>query len=119
MNFASFNGTSGSSASAWNVGAFGTVSGTESVHFQFDFLSGDSPAVYVGLGWDNSSGQLDFNDPSSQLGFAVLANQTNIELFLNGNSLGAVSQSFANGARRSIQVRIDLSANSGAGTASV
>jgi hypothetical protein len=62
---------------------------------------------------------LDFNDPASQLGFAVLASKTNIELFLNGSSLGSVAQNFADGAWRSVQVRIDLSANSGAGTASV
>ena len=119
VNYAAFDGTSGSSASAWNVGAFGTVTGTENFRLQFDFLSGNSPAVYVGLGWDNSTGQLDFNDPSSQLGFAVLASKTNVELFLNGSSLGSVAQNYADGAWRSIQVQVNLSANSGAGTASV
>lgn len=119
VNFASFNGTAGSSASAWTVGRFGTLGGTEGFSLQFDFLSGSSPDVYVGLGWDNSTGQVDFGGAASKLGLTVRASKTNIELLLNGSSLQSAAQSFADGAWRSIQVTIDLSANSGAGVASV
>lgn len=119
VNFASFNGTSGTSASAWNVGAFGSLTGSESFNLQFDFLAGDSPAAIVGLGWDNGTGQVSFGGSSSLLGLSITATRTSLEVAVNGNSLHADAQSYAQGTWRTIQARVDLSANGGAGTVSL
>lgn len=122
VNYAAFDGPGGSSASASNVGAFGTPTGNETFTLRFDFFASSTLGTIVGLGWDNGFGSLDFNDLSTQLGFYVQVDRTGggrIELFLNGNSLGSASPTFAEDTWRTIGLTFNLAANSGAGTVSV
>lgn len=110
----------GRGASAWNMGAFSTLNGSETVTLQFDFRAGTTQSNYVGLGWDNSAGKVTLNSASTRHGFEIKTDLTGgIEVFLNGGSLGSDSGGFTDGGWYTIRVDLNLAANSGAGSFSV
>jgi hypothetical protein len=118
-------GTVASTATAWAVGQFGGLTGSETVVLQYNFYVGNSPGVTAGLGWDNSTGHLDVNaDPLSQWGLGLRTSDSGsgnvtLQLSVNGGSGTSAAYAFDTATWGTVRMTLNLSANSGQGSASV